>query len=85
LLGLSEHFVSSLWKEGRFVAGGKLGLGKVEHVVVSPSVGDRDLPEAVMRAKCRGALAARGVVGGNMIFHGYRENDARNGLTWSPH
>jgi hypothetical protein len=52
---------------------------------VSPPVVDRDLPEDVLRAKCREALLRRGVVGGCMIFHGFRENKERGCLEWSPH
>jgi hypothetical protein len=70
---------------GRFVEGDKRGLGKVEHIMVSPSVVDRDLPESVLRVKCRKALVDRGVVGGCMIFHGFREGKDREALVWSPH
>jgi len=71
--------------EGRFVEGDKRGFGKVEHVVVSVPVADRDLPESVLRKKCRDALRDRGVVGGGMIFHGYRIDKNRKVLSWSPH
>ena len=71
--------------EGRFVEGGKRGFGKVEHVMVSVALADRDLPESVMRKKCRDALFDRGVIGGCMIFHGYRIDKKRGVLGWSPH
>lgn len=71
--------------DSRLAEGGKRGFGKVEHVTASVAVGDRDLPESVMRKKCRDALSDRGVTGGTMIFHGYRIDDSRNVLVWSPH
>ena len=69
----------------RFVKADKRGLGRVEHIVVSVAVADRGLSEYVMRKKCRDALFARGVVGGCMIFHGYRIDRERDVLVWSPH
>lgn len=71
--------------EGRIDKAVELGLGEVEHVVVSPSVADRDLSESVLRKKCRSALAVRGVSGGCMIFHGFRIDRKRRVLVWSPH
>lgn len=71
--------------EGRFVKADNLGLGKVEHILVSVAVADRDLPESVMRKKCRLALFDRGIIGGCMIFHGYRIDKKRDVLVWSPH
>jgi len=71
--------------EGRLNEGVKRGLGKVEHVVVSPSVADRDLSESVMRKRCRDVLRDRGVSGGCMIFHGYRIDRKRDVLVWNPH
>jgi hypothetical protein len=70
---------------GRFVEGDKRAFGQVEHVMVSVSVADRDLPESVLREKCRKALLDRGVTGGCMIFHGFREDRSRSVLVWSPH
>ena len=71
--------------EGRFAKAKERGFEKVEHIVVSPSVADRDLSESVMRKKCRDALFDRGVLGGCMIFHGYRRDKKRGVLVWSPH
>jgi len=71
--------------EGRIVEAEKRGLGKPEHVTVSPSVVDRDLPESVLRVKCRKALLDRGVVGGCMIFHGFREDRSRHVLALGVH
>jgi len=71
--------------EGRLIGAVKRGFGKVEHVVVSPPIVDRGLSESVMRKKCRDALVDRGVVGGCMIFHGYRIDKKRGVLVWSPH
>jgi hypothetical protein len=71
--------------EGRFIVGDKRGFGKVEHVVVSVAVVDRDLPEYVLRAKCGDVLFDRGLIGFCMIFHGFRIDSERNILVWSPH
>ena len=71
--------------EGRFVEADRRGFGKVEHVVVSVAVADRCLPESVLRKKCRDALKDRSIVGGCMIFHGYRVDKKRRVLVWSPH
>jgi len=70
---------------GRFVEGDRRGFGQVEHVMVSLPVGDRDLPESVLREKCRKALFDRGVIGGCLIFHGFREDKSRHVLAWSLH
>jgi hypothetical protein len=65
--------------------GERRGLGIAEHITVSPKSADRDLPESVLRVKCRKALLDRGVEGGAMIFHGHRINRVRGVLEWSPH
>jgi len=70
---------------GRILEADRRGFGKVEHIVVSPSVVDRDLSESVMRKKCRDVLFERGVIGGCMIFHGYRKDESCGVLVWSPH
>jgi len=71
--------------EGRLAEGVKRGFGKVEHVMVSVAIADRNLPEPIMRKRCRDALTDRGVTGGEMTFHGYRIDDVRNVLVFSPH
>jgi hypothetical protein len=71
--------------DGRILKGVELGLGKPEHITVSPPVVDRNLSEKVLRRKCRDALVDRGVDGGCMIFHGFRMNKERDCLVWSPH
>ncbi|MDH5482201.1 MAG: hypothetical protein OEY22_04900 [Candidatus Bathyarchaeota archaeon] len=71
--------------EGRFLAGKKRGFDKVEHITGSVAVADRELPESVFRKKCRDALKDRGVLGGCMVFHGYRIDEERQVLVWSPH
>ena len=71
--------------EGRFAEAVERGFGEVEHIVVSPSVVDRDLSESFLRKKCRGAMFDRGVIGGCMIFHGFRIDRERGVLVWSPH
>jgi hypothetical protein len=71
--------------DSRVETGVKRGFGKVEHCMVSVAVAHRGLPEFVMRKRCRDALKDRGVVGGGMIFHGFRVDRERNCLVWSPH
>ena len=71
--------------EGRLNEGVKRGLGKVEHVMVSVPVADRNLSESVLRKKCRDALFDRGVIGGCMIFHGFRVDKRLGKLVWSAH
>ena len=71
--------------EGRLLEAMNRGLGEVEHITVSVPVADRDLPESVLRVKCRDALRDRGVTGACMIFHGFRIDRARECLVWSPH
>ncbi|MDH5770568.1 MAG: hypothetical protein OEZ25_04695 [Candidatus Bathyarchaeota archaeon] len=71
--------------ESRLLEGEKRGFGKVEHVMVSVPVADRGLSEFAMRKKCRDALRDRGVIGGCMIFHGFRIDREREVLVWSPH
>ncbi|MGA3191148.1 MAG: hypothetical protein ABSD73_01385 [Candidatus Bathyarchaeia archaeon] len=61
------------------------GLGVAEHVTVSFPEADRHLPEVALRVKARKALLDRGVVGGCMIFHGFRINRILQRLVWSPH
>jgi hypothetical protein len=70
---------------GRFIEADKRGFGKVEHVSVSIPLEDYGLSEAVLREKARKALVVRGVTGGCMMFHGYREARNRKVLVWSPH
>ena len=70
---------------GRFVEADKRGFSGVEHIMMSFSVADRDLPDSVLREKCRKALSDRGVIGGCMIFHGFREDRSRGVLAWSVH
>lgn len=70
---------------GRLDVGVERGFGKVEHISVSVPPEDYGLPEKVLREKCRLALLVRGVVGGCMIFHGFRINKERSALVWAPH
>jgi len=70
---------------GRLTEGENRSFGKIEHITVSVAVADRDLPESVLRKRCRDALVDRGVSGACMIFHGFREREDRLALVWSPH
>ena len=69
----------------RLEEGVKRGFGKIEHICVSVHPDDYGLPEKVIRKKSRLALSVRGVVGGCMIFHGFRMDRERGVLVWSPH
>jgi len=60
-------------------------FGSIEHVVCSVPKCDYDLPYKVMRNKAVEILKSRGVFGGSPIFHGYRVDDKRGVLVWSPH
>jgi hypothetical protein len=71
--------------ESRIEEGVKRGFGKAEHISVSVPPEDYGLSEKVLRKKCRLALSVRGVVGGCMIFHGFRIDKKRGVLVWSPH
>jgi len=71
--------------ENRLKEGVKRGLGKIEHIIISVPKADYDLPEYVLRKKCREFLKACGVVGGCMLFHGFRIDRERGCLKWSPH
>lgn len=70
---------------GRLDEGVKRGFGKVEHISVSVPVADRNLPEPVLRKKSLAALKDRGVNGGGMMFHGFREDRIGDVLVWSAH
>lgn len=63
----------------------KRGFGKVEHVIVSAPKEDYDLPEKVLREKCRKALEVRGVYAGGMIFHCFRIDRERDVLKVGKH
>jgi len=71
--------------EARLNEGVKRGFGDVEHILVSVPVVDGDFSESVLRAKCRKVLFDRGVIGGCMIFHGFRVDKRRDVLFWSAH
>jgi hypothetical protein len=71
--------------EGRFIEADKQGFGKVEHISVSVPVEDFGLSESALRVKCRMAMFARGVLGGCMIFHGFRIDRSRRVLVWGAH
>jgi hypothetical protein len=70
---------------GRVLEGERLGLGKPEHIIVSPSPADANFQEDVIRPICRKALLVRGVWGGCMMFHGYRIDKKRHCLAWGAH
>ena len=59
-------------------------FGKAEHVVVSLCTGDYDMRYEDLRNKVVKILEDRGVIGGCMIFHGFRYNNVRLWY-WSPH
>jgi len=59
-------------------------FGQVEHLTISVPAKDYDLDLKPLRLKVIKLLKARGVVGGCLIFHGFRYN-LSNGWYWSPH
>ena len=59
-------------------------FGKAEHVVASVTIGDYGLGYEDLRDKVVKVLESRGVIGGCMIFHGFRYNTVRLWY-WSPH
>jgi len=59
-------------------------FGKAEHVVVSLPIWDYSLRYEDVRNKVVKILENRGVIGGCMIFHGFRYDDVRLWY-WSPH
>jgi hypothetical protein len=67
--------------------GVRRGFGKIEHLTVSPRFVDHGLPVEVLISMCRVALRDRGgvEVSGSTIFHGFRVDQKRNVLKWSPH
>ena len=70
---------------GRVEKGVERGFGKIEHISVSVPPEEYHLSEKALRKKARSALKVRGVVGGCMIFHGFRIDRKRGVLVWSPH
>jgi hypothetical protein len=67
--------------------------GLVEHIIAPVPPSDFGLSYEVIHAKVLKALKARGIIGGCLIFHGFRyanfkESERRNvpfGWYWSPH
>lgn len=59
-------------------------FGVVEHIVASVPVKDYGLDLKALRRKIIKILTALGVVGGVLIFHGFRYS-LRKGWYWSPH
>lgn len=59
-------------------------FGQVEHIVCSVPSKDYGLSFAYLRQKAVRVLLKRGVIGGCLIFHGFRFDVARQWY-WSPH
>jgi hypothetical protein len=70
--------------EGRLLEAEKQ-YGKVEHIIASVPLERYGLSFDALRALTLEALRVRGVVGGAMIFHGFRWNKERKFWYWSPH
>ena len=63
-----------------------LRFGTVEHIMASVPVKDYGLSYELLREKARVAVRKRGVIGGVMIFHGFRyDHDHTFKWYWSPH
>ena len=69
--------------EMRVLEAGKK-FGQVEHIVASVPVKDYGLSMKALRANVIKVLKRRGVLGGVLIFHGFRYNVRKNWY-WSPH
>jgi hypothetical protein len=69
--------------EGRLAEASKR-FGAVEHIVVAIPPEFYGLSLEAMREKAKEVLYARGVIGGVVIFHGFRYN-LRKYWYWSPH
>lgn len=78
--------------EQRLVVGAKR-FGLVQHIVASVPLRDYGLSYGALRSAVIKALFVRGVVGGVLIFHGFRYNNVEEarrkrvvvGWYWSPH
>jgi hypothetical protein len=66
------------------LAGAKKRFGKPEHIVASVPVSDYGLNYEDLRNRVVRILEDRGVIGGCMIFHGFRYSTVRLWY-WSPH
>ena len=66
------------------LAEGSKRFGLVEHIVASVPLKDYGLKFESLRNRIVKVLAVRGVVGGVLIFHGFRYN-VRHQWYWSPH
>lgn len=71
--------------KGRLDEGVKRGFGKIEHLMVSVPVADRNLPVPVQRKIAQAALHDRGVNDYVELFHGFREDRINGVLEWSSH
>jgi len=69
--------------EGRLEEASKR-FGDVEHIVCSVPVRDYGLSYEALRKKVDKVLADRGIVGGSLIWHGFRYNLEKQWY-WSPH
>lgn len=58
--------------------------GQVEHLSASVPVKDYDLSIEELRRKAQKVLNSRNVIGGSLIFHGFRYNRIKQWY-WSPH
>ena len=59
-------------------------FGEVGHIICSVPSKDYGLDEKALRRKVNGLLREVGVIGGSMIFHGFRYKKFK-GWYWSPH
>lgn len=59
--------------------------GLVEHIVVGIPSKFWNLSYKELKKKCLEGCSVRNVIGGVLIFHGFRYNDLRPSWYWSPH
>jgi len=60
-------------------------FGRAEHIICSVPSRDYGLEFKALRRKAVKVLKVRGVVGGVLIFHGFRFNKRKWNWYWSPH
>jgi hypothetical protein len=70
---------------GRIEQGVKCGFGNPEHITVSVSIADRDLPESILRKRTEAVAFDRGVEGFGMIYHAARMDRTGKKLVRKPH
>jgi len=80
----AKNIGARLSENGKYSMGfGRWGM--IEHIVASVPVKDYYLSFEAMRLRATKILFNRGVIGGVLIFHGFRFNPSSRDWYWSPH